>query len=293
MGGHLGSNGDYFIGAKFATGGSLVAAALVFTLPASIDMCSTNSSTDKENTESPVKDENEKAQDETEEQSSTPPTTWIQRALSIIQLVWLYLFVKIITSVANSMAKSAQPLILKGLGVEEAEMGMVMSAQFAFGGFANAFLLGPVTKLMGGVVSLVVGRCVIIMGVAYCVQALLYTGETSISHLQYPFIAMIMLLSIFQYSLGTSITTETSSLVLKYMQGTLMGMEHSLFAVAYIAGPQLGVAGLTAGGISGLSAMCASIFGAVYLVWRVFEMKVSSSSSSRAGEVGDKSKKNR
>ena len=49
-----------------------------------------------------------------------------------------------------------------------------------------------------------------------------------------------------------------------------MGVEHSLFSLAYMLGPQLGVAGLNAGGVSGLSAMCAAFFGGVFFTWTVF-----------------------
>lgn len=55
------------------------------------------------------------------------------------------------TGMANNMARSAQPLILKNeLSFGEAAMGRVMSAQFAFGGFANGFLLSLITRLLGG-----------------------------------------------------------------------------------------------------------------------------------------------
>jgi hypothetical protein len=47
------------------------------------------------------------------------------------------------------MASSAQPLILKNsLKFDEADLGAFMSAKFMFGGFANGFLLGPITKLV-------------------------------------------------------------------------------------------------------------------------------------------------
>jgi len=54
-------------------------------------------------------------------------------------------------------------------------MGTIMAAQFGFGGFANAFLLGPLTALLGGHVSKVVGNCVGIMGMLYVGNALLYS----------------------------------------------------------------------------------------------------------------------
>ena len=118
---------------------------------------------------------------------------------------------------------------------------------------------------MGGDVTRVVRNCVMIMACGYLLQSAVYSEQGSIALfgggsstdstdsseqvLMYPFIGMIMILSIFQYSLGTAITAATSSLVPRNMQGTLMGLEHSLFAVAYMVGPRLGVAGLAWGDV--------------------------------------------
>ena len=63
------------------------------------------------------------------------------RAWAVASLVWPFLLVKLVTSVANSMARSTQPVILKQLGADEAMLGSIMSAQFIFGGAANAVLL--------------------------------------------------------------------------------------------------------------------------------------------------------
>lgn len=256
VGGQLGATGDYFVGARLACAGSLLAVALVFFMPKSIDGV----------------DESKTKKKKTKEQEAP----WLSRVASILALVWLFLFVKMMTSIANSMARSAQPVILKRLGIKEDGMGMVMSFQFAFGGFANAFLLAPLTEFMGGHVSKVVRNCVVVMGLGYVIQSIVYSeagsaalfdSEAGGGSMMYPFIGMIMLLSIFQYSLGTAITAVTSSMVPKNMQGTLMGLEHSLFAVAYMVGPQMGAAGLEAGGVSGLSAACAIVFGGVLLVF--------------------------
>jgi MFS family permease len=266
IGGKLGATGDYFLGAKLACAGSLLAVALVFALPKSVDEGVNNNSEDNQ-------------QDKSGEESEEEEQSWFSRVKLVLSLVWLFLFVKIMTSVANSMAKSAQPVILKRLGIKEDGMGTVMSFQFAFGGFANAFLLGPITTFMGGHVSKVVRNSIITMGLIYVIQSIVYseagsyflfdkaTTVDSSASMMYPFIGMIMVLAIFQYSLGTAITSVTSELVPKKMQGTLVGTEHSLFAIAYMVGPQLGSIGLKAGGVSGLSAACAVFFGGVFLVF--------------------------
>ena len=128
-----------------------------------------------------------------------------------------------------------------------------MSTQFAFGGFANGVLLGPITAFLGGRLSAVVRNCVLIMAVAYAVQAAIYSepsmaalaafapgGVLTAAQRNAPFVCTTMLLSFFQFSLGTTITAETTAVVPSDMKGTLLGIEHSLFAVARIFGPATG-----------------------------------------------------
>ena len=123
-GGLLGAKGDYFFGAKLAMLGSLVAAAACLLLPGSA------------------------VQQEAAKVAMQP---WPTRMATVLRLAGFLSGVKLITSTANSMASSAQNLVLKDqLGFAEAELGFFLSAQFAFGAFANAVLLGPVTRLMGG-----------------------------------------------------------------------------------------------------------------------------------------------
>ena len=321
VGGQLGATGDYFVGAKLACAGSLLAVALVLLLPKSMDegmetvakakgkgrggihvgmavritlgpytgrtgvvatqnMAWIHVTLDDGKDISIRKMATEPLDGWPQNSGEKEEKSWHSRVMLVLSLVWLFLFVKIMTSIANSMARSAQPVILKRLGIKEDGMGTVMSFQFAFGGFANAFLLAPITELMGGHVSKVVRNCILVMGLGYVVQAIVYSeagsallfggATTPGGTMMYPFIGMIMVLSIFQYSLGTAITAVTSTLVPKSMQGTLMGIEHSFFAIAYMVGPQLGNKGLEVGGVSGLSAACAFFFGGVFLVFSIF-----------------------
>ena len=53
------------------------------------------------------------------------------------------------------------------------------------------------------------------------------------------------------------------------MQGTLIGIEHSIFAFSYLIGPQVGIYVYEIGGISGLSIACASVFMLVFAIWSV------------------------
>lgn len=259
LGGQLGASGNYYVGAQYATVGSLLCVVLVFFLPKEMDAIAH----EQDDAKKPVV-------------SGKTGKSWLARVQQIFSLVGIFLFIKLSTSIANSMASSSQPLILKSLGANESIMGTVMSIQFAFGGFANGFLLSPITSLMGGSVLKVVRNCILMMAIIYGIQSVLYSEygasllplSDSVAR-QYPFIAIAMILSCFRYSLGTSITTNTSNIVSKEMQGTLMGIEHSIFAFSYLIGPQVGIYVYELGGISGLSIACASVFMVVFAMWSV------------------------
>jgi hypothetical protein len=137
--------------------------------------------------------------------------------------------------------------------------------QFAFGGFANGFLLGPLTTLLGGSPAAVVSKSLLVMCLAYGVQAALYHPLVASSlglglGGAAPFLAMTMLLSMFQYCLGTSITAQTTTMVDARSKGTLIGMEHSFFSAARVVGPTVGVMLLTRFGLSGLSGAIGCVF---------------------------------
>jgi hypothetical protein len=50
--------------------------------------------------------------------------------------------------------------------------------------------------------------------------------------------------------------------------GTLLGLEHSLFAAARVFAPQAGVYLLQTGGVSAVSGGCAAVFLVVYVAWQ-------------------------
>ena len=49
-------------------------------------------------------------------------------------------------------------------------------------------------------------------------------------------------LALYQFLLMTTITAHTTSVVPDEMKGSLLGMEHSLFAVVRVFGPAMGIA---------------------------------------------------
>ena len=200
LGGALGAQGDYFVGARFACAGSLLAAVLVLFLPSEAERKAAKA---KE-----VVAAAEKGGKEAAAAAAAAPAAadgaWFERAQTIMRLVGVLFFVKIASGVANSMSRSAQPLILKDeLKFTEADMGKFLSASFAFGGFANGFLLGPLTRFLGGDVRVVVNNCLMIMGLFYAGQAALYSPASPLMAVeggarQYLFIGTAMGLSMFQ-----------------------------------------------------------------------------------------------
>lgn len=256
LGGLLGGQGDYFLGAKLAMLGSLVAAACCLMLP--VDHMDVPS----------IELQN------VSEKTAKVELPWIQRMMMVIRVAGFLSGVKLITSTANSMASATQNLILKNqLGFAEADLGFFMSAQFAFGAVANAVLLAPITKLMGGVLQNVVRHCVLAMAALYALQSLLNSELLPIglppTAQKGSFISLALGLAIFQYSLSTSITAENTQRVHEDMKGTLIGMEHCIFSAARVATPAIGIGVLNAYGMGGLYATCSSIFVGTFLLWTV------------------------
>lgn len=258
-GGLLGAKGDYFLSAKLATLGCILAAAGSILLPSSAKRTA---------------DKSEEDGDAKKKESEQLP--WVARICIVLKAAGFLSMVKLITSTSNSMASATQSLVLKNeLKFAEADLGFFMSAQFAFGAFSNAVLLGPVTKLLGGAPRFVVRNCIVGMAIAYCFQAFLNSDVAGISYLMQPvvrqcsFVAIALILSIFQYSLATSITAENTQLVPEDMKGTLIGMEHCIFSAARVVTPAMGINILNEYGMGGLYASCASIFIATYILWVV------------------------
>lgn len=263
LGGMLGSSGNYFLGAQLATGGSLLAIGLVLLLPADLDSDGTDvekKAKDKSSSAAPTKD------------AQPIPESWLGQAALVLRLAGPLLAVKVITGISNNMARSVQSVILKNdLGFDEAKMGSVMSGQFAFGGIANAFLLAPLAVLLGGQMEKVVRNCVIAMGLAYAVEAVLFAPSMALvapgsSLMGTIYIAIALFLSVFQFSLATSITAKTQASVPKSMLGTLMGIEHSIFSIAGMTGPLLGTSVFASYGLSGLCLACAAAFFSTLIV---------------------------
>lgn len=276
-GGLLGAKGDYFLSAKIAVVGSLVAAGLCLFLPGNVGR---------------IEFRREEA---AADAGRGRRAGWLQRATAILGLVGPLILAKLVTSTANSMASSSQSLILKNeLMFTEADLGFFMSCQFAFGGFANGVLLAPVTRLMGGRARSVVSKCVAVMAAGYFFQAALRSSAVSFVELlpgplqTYLFVGMAMCLSVFQYSLSTSITAENTRIVPKDMKGTLIGMEHGIFSAARIMTPSIGITILSTAGSGAVYATCGCVFLAVFAGWAALPARFLPPSSPQEKAAGKK-----
>ena len=54
-----------------------------------------------------------------------------------------------------------------------------------------------------------------------------------------------------------------------HMRGTLLGIEHSMFSLARVAGPATGVMLLNTYGVSTLSMACAAVFVCATAAWKM------------------------
>ena len=258
-GGLLGAKGNYFFSAKLAMIGSLVAAAASLMLPPATAVT--------------VQNDQKLGVPDAQQADLKPPTPfqpWHSRISTVLRVAGFLSMVKLITSTANSMASSTQNLVLKNqLGFAEADLGLFMSAQFAFGAVANAVLLGPVTRIMGGAPRSVVRNCVLAMAGGYALQSLLNSMPLALPLLAQKscFTSIALILATFQYSLSTSITAENTQLVPEDMKGTLIGMEHCIFSAARVVTPAVGISVLNDYGMGGLYGACSSIFVGTFLLW--------------------------
>jgi hypothetical protein len=269
LGGFLGASGDYYFGAKLAVGGSLLSVLLTLLMPAH--------QLTSERTVLPELHHNNDIDDKMKKEKSSVVKEMIASVFSILSVVWLLLSTKIVTSVANAMSAAAFPLILKDIyGLNEQSLGLSMSAMSAFNGVVNGLFLGPIVASVGGKLVRVITLCIMAMTLVSFILSIV-----ALPHLSgilvlpgnglFEFLGLTFVLSMFQYVLSTTITGESTAMVKSKEKGTLLGLEHSLFAAARIAAPQAGVTLLKLGGVSAVSAACSGVFTLVLLIWNFYK----------------------
>eukprot|EP01038_Epipyxis_sp_PR26KG_P007089 gene7089-9674_t len=275
VGGFLGANGDYYFGAKLAVAGSILSIFLTFLMP-----------NDKVNSKGLLNEG--KINNENKNEENNVPVT----IFGVFRVVWLYLMAKVITSVANSMSASVMPIVLKDTYMfDEKNMGFIMSIMSAFNSVVNGALLSPIVNWTGGNLGYLIEMCLLLMCILFAIQSA--TSHSSISGLYhdnglYSYIGCSFALTIFQYVLATTITSESTSKVASNARGTLLGMEHSLFAAARVFAPAAGVTMWKSGGVTAVSGACSAVFATVLIGWNIFYEKTKNVDVAVAGERKEK-----
>jgi hypothetical protein len=258
VGGFLGASGDYYFAAKISVVGSIISIFLTLLMPSTAVtpapiVVNGGTSPQSKQKSHQVESGTEKESSETESsvasaKNDNPSVTYV------IYIVWLYLTTKVVTNIANSMFGSVLPLVLKNTyGLNEKYLGLTMSIMSGFNSVVNGLLLGPIVGLFHGDLNLLIGLCMLLMAVLSILQALTslpsYAGFSYSSGL-YEFMIATFALSMCQYVLSTTITGESTSRVGQRSKGTLLGLEHTIFAAVRIFSPKAGVILLQSGGVS-------------------------------------------
>lgn len=223
LGGWLADRGDLYFSAKIAVIGSLASVVLsLLYLPDGNGTVNKNEKEEKEKT------------------SSFSESLHHSLTIGLRPSVWPLLLVKLVGGVVASMHSTALPLVLtQNVQFEASQLGVSMSASmFSVAIFAAVFM-APLVKLIGpdGMAKLgLLGRALIAPVMATIVTAA--TGNDRSVVLQVATASVFHSLS--AHSLATGLTTQTTGAVRKDEQGALLGLEHSLFSLARIAGPSIG-----------------------------------------------------
>jgi len=284
VGGALGSTGDYHLGGKLAAAGSLISVLLTLFLPAAAPtaghVCANKAdSKTGSDTDSDVDGKVGKE------------SSLVAKLSRIWTSVGVLLSAKVITSVANSMNATVFPLILKDVyAFDEQHLGFAMSFLSGLNSVINALFIGPYVAFLGGQLVTVIKVSLLglltaslCQGFASFVDVQRMIGENAALA---SYIGTSLVLSCFQYLLSTTITAETTGRVAPDAKGTLLGLEHSLFAGARIMSPQWGISLLNgySNGMSVVSFTGGGIFGAVILLVNTFGYKQLHASSANKSD---------
>eukprot|EP01041_Mallomonas_annulata_P004952 gene4952-9900_t len=257
IGGWIGASGDYYLGAKLAVGGSLLSVLLTLLMPNKADSPFESTKASKD-IDSPIEIKKESVYE-------------------VIRSVWLILFTKLVTGIASSMSTTTFPLILKNIyNLNESSSGMSLSIIQLFNAIATGFLMGPITNLLGGSPLVVATYCLYGMTALFTLSSTIEATTSIIltsTHRFCIFFILCIFLSVMQYVLGTTLTGESTARVGPQSKGILIGTEHSLFAAARIASPQMGVYLLQYGGIPAVAGASGAVFFSVSILWNYFNKK--------------------
>jgi MFS family permease len=290
LGGYLAGKGDFYIGAKFAVAGSLLSAILSFLfLPDSNNNVQheeeppTATSSTSTTTTSSLSSSSSSSSSSLPSSSSSPNKYKIKKMkrkrsfledtrrsaeIALRPTIWPLLMVKVMGGVCASMHSTVIPLVLTQiLKFEPQQLGLVMSCgMFAVAAF-GAFAMAPLAKTLGsfGMMNTgLIARSILglIMAGMVAVYASLLESTTTTNNIEFILMQVIVvsiLHALSQHVLATGLTTQTTGNVDKDEQGSLLGLEHSLFSLARIGGPAIATALLGFGGMIAVEMACGSL----------------------------------
>jgi predicted MFS family arabinose efflux permease len=223
LGGWLADQGDLYFSAKLAVVGSLV--SLVLSL---MFLPDTSDNARKEKNPASISES-------------------LQNSLSIglRPNIWPLLIVKLMGGVGASMFSTALPLVLsQQLNFDASQLGLGMSASMFSVAVFSAVFMAPMAKIVGpdGMATLgLVGRTCMVPLMALIVSMAKNSYNNFDNRMLLMYVVPVSVLqALSDHSLATGLTTQTTGAVHKDEQGSLLGLEHSLFSLARIAGPSIG-----------------------------------------------------
>jgi predicted MFS family arabinose efflux permease len=236
VGGYLAEKGDLYAAAKLAVVGSLLSVLLsLLFLPNVVNPKQIQSANSGELADSTIK-----------KKRSFLDELRRSGEISVRSALWPLLLVKVIGGVAASMHATALPMLLtQKLGFDPAQLGIAMSSSmFAIAAFGAAGM-APLTNMLGAAGLAKVGlglRAILGFAIAAVVSV-------SFKHdgVMMQVITASVLHALASHALATGLTTQTTGVVGAQEQGALLGLEHGLFSLARIGGPEMGTALLAAG----------------------------------------------
>ena len=208
--------------------------------------------------------------------AASPSLSWAARVKFVFLCAWPFVVTKLVTGVTNSSIGNARTATLTDFfKLSSVELGFVMST-ISIATAATSLGLGALTRFLGSEAA-VVRTC---LGGAACVfvlQATLFSSAvgavdgaagTPNVELRTAFVVLTVALMLCTYPLSTTLTSLSTGHVSQLDKGTLMGIEHSSFAVASMAGPQIGAFMLKHFGFHAIAWAAAVVYASTWSVWQ-------------------------
>ena len=195
-------------------------------------------------------------------------SSWRSRAWLALSLAWPLLATKVTAGLVTSAMTTARNLALKNVfALSAAQLGLIMST-ISLGTALASLGLGRLTALLGAEGGVVRG-CLVGMTAVFACQAALfvsYAGAAAAPPAPI-YVGLSLLLALCQYPLSTTLTALSTARVPLHARGTLMGLEHALFSLAFMAGPVVGVWVLAVGGMQLMAGAAAAVYAALLVAW--------------------------